>query len=64
MREHPHLSIIARRLRSVAVEGSLDEPPDEIKVLLEKLKERDTRCTTRDEAKSSVPTASIPRTGG
>jgi hypothetical protein len=55
MREHPHLSIIAARLRSAAVEGPLDEPPEEIKALLEKLAERETGCTTRDEVVSESP---------
>jgi hypothetical protein len=55
MREHLHLSIIAARLRSVAVEGPLDEPPEEIKALLGKLEERETRCTTREEVVSESP---------
>jgi hypothetical protein len=55
MREHPHLSIIAARLRSAVVEGPLYAPPEEIKALLEKLEERETRCTTRDEVVSESP---------
>jgi hypothetical protein len=64
MRGHPHLSIIAIRLRSVAVEEALDEPPAEIKLLLEKLEQQEMGGTVRDDAKSSLPAASIPRADG
>ena len=47
MREHPHLSIIAARLRSAAVEGPLEEPSEKIKALLDKLEGRETHCTIR-----------------
>jgi hypothetical protein len=52
MRKHLHLSNIAAKLRSEAVEAPLDELPKEIRVLLEKLGERELVCERQEQSGS------------
>ena len=61
MREHLHLSKIAAKLRRAAIEGSLDEPSLEIKLLLEKLEQCETVGDACDDA-PIPPSAPVPGT--
>jgi hypothetical protein len=63
MREHLHLTNIASKLRRAAVDEPLGEPPLEIRLLLEKLGERELVRRERDATVSNPPTPASPGAG-